>query len=77
MTNLENLTKEEYEVAVKAIEELRREREAQLVHDKVECILYAGVATAIEYIGLANTKTIIREINRKLRELNEGEELTP
>lgn len=67
MTNqLENLTKEEYEVAV---EELRRESAKEMARNRVRAILYAGTSTAIEYVGLAETKSIIREINRTLREM--------
>lgn len=65
--NIERLTKEEYEMAVKAIQEVRKEKARLEMIKQATEILDAGVLMMIELVGLEQTKAILREKNRELR----------
>ena len=68
MYTLERLTKEEYEMAIKAVQETR-EKNARLERIKqAKEILNAGILMMIDLVGIETTKTILREKNRELRE---------
>ena len=71
MYQLEKLTKEEYEVAKKAIEEVRQKNAENAVMEVAREILGSGIKMSIDLVGLAKTKNLIRVINRELRELED------
>lgn len=67
MYSVERLTREEYEMAMKAIQEVRKEKaQLEMIKQATE-ILDAGVLMMIELVGLEQTKAILREKNRELR----------
>ena len=67
MYSVERLTKEEYEMAIKAVQEVRKERaKLEMIKQATE-ILDAGALMMIELVGLEQTKTILRAKNRELR----------
>ena len=67
MYSVERLTKEEYEMAMKAVQEVRKEKARLEMARQAKEILDAGVLMMIELVGLEQTKTILREKNRELR----------
>ena len=67
MYSVERLTKEEYEMAIKAVQEVRKERARLEMIKQATEILDAGVLMMIELVGLEQTKTILRAKNRELR----------
>ena len=67
MMNIERLDKEEFDVAMKAIQQLREERAKSAMTQQAKSIIEKGVAMSIELVGVEQTKSIIREMNRKLR----------
>ena len=67
MYNVERLTKEEYEIAIKAIQEIR-EKNAQLEMIKqAKKILDDGISMMIDLVGIEQTKSILREKNQELK----------
>ena len=65
---LERLTKEELEVAIKAVQEIREENARLERIKQAKEILNAGISMMIDLVGIETTKTILREKNRELRE---------
>lgn len=65
--NVEKLTKEEYEIAIKAIQEVRKEKAQLEMIKQAKKILDSGVSMMIDLIGIEQTKAILREKNRELR----------
>lgn len=65
--NVEELTKEEYEIAIKAIQEVRKEKAQLEKIRQAKKILDSGVSMMIDLVGVAQTKAILREKNRELR----------
>ena len=68
MMSIERLTKEEYQAAMKAINAVREEKAKQAQVDAARKILDQGISMMIDLVGLAQTKTLLREKNRELRE---------
>lgn len=69
MMNIERLTEEEYQAAMKAINEVREEKARQAQASAAKKILDQGIAMMIELVGVAQTKVLLREKNRELREI--------
>lgn len=67
MYSVERLTKEEYEMAMKAVQEVRKEKARLEMIKQATEILDAGVLMMIELVGLEQTKAILREKNRELK----------
>lgn len=67
MYSVERLTKEEYEMAIKAVQEVRKEKARLEMIKQATEILDAGVLMMIDLVGLEQTKAILREKNRELR----------
>ena len=68
MYTLERLTKEEYEMAIKAVQETR-EKNARLERIKqTKEILNAGILMMIDLVGIETTTTILKEKTRELIE---------
>lgn len=63
MMNIERLTEEEYQAAMRAINEVREEKQASAAKK----ILDQGVTMMIELVGVEQTKALLREKNRELR----------
>lgn len=68
MYTLERLTKEEYEMAIKVVHEIREENARLERIKQAKEILNAGILMMIDLVGIETTKTILREKNRELRE---------
>lgn len=68
MYSVERLTREEYEMAMKAVQEVRKEKARLEMIKQATEILDAGVLMMIELVGLEQTKAILREKNRELRQ---------
>ena len=68
--NIERLNEEEFDVAMRAIQQLREERAKSAMVQQAKSIIEKGVTMSIELVGIEQTKSIIREMNRKLREKN-------
>ena len=66
--NVDRLTKEEYEAAINAVQEVRKEKARLEMNRQAREILNAGILMMIDLVGLETTKTILREKNRELRE---------
>lgn len=66
---IKNLTAEEYEIAVKVINQKRKENEEKLKISRRLLELREFATTVINEIGLEKTKEMFRTINRELREL--------
>lgn len=69
MMNIERLTEEEYQVAMKAINKIREEKAKQAQASEAKRILNQGIAMMIDLVGIAQTKALLREKNRELREM--------
>ena len=68
MYTLERLTKEEYEMAIKAVQETR-EKNARLERIKqAKEILNVGILMMIDLVGIETTTTILKEKTRELIE---------
>ena len=65
---LDRLTKEELQIAIKAVQELREENARLETIRQAKEILNAGILMMIDLVGIETTKTILREKNRELRE---------
>ena len=63
MMNIERLTEEEYQAAMKAVNAIR-EKKASMAKK----ILSQSIAMMIDAIGIEQTKSFLREKNRELRE---------
>lgn len=63
------LTKEETEVLLKTLKEIRAEKAKQQAYKANKDFLYDCAVAMIDAIGVENTKQIFREITRKLREI--------
>jgi hypothetical protein len=68
MMNIEKLTEEEYQAAMKAINEVREEKAKQAQASAARKILDQGITMMIELVGVEQTKVLLREKNRELRE---------
>ena len=68
MYTLERLTKEEYEMAIKLVQEIREENARLERIKQAKEILNAGILMMIDLVGIETTKTILREKNRELKE---------
>lgn len=66
MYSVERLTREEYEMAMKAVQKIREENARLAAIETAKSILDAGVAMMIDLVGIEETKTILRERSRKL-----------
>ena len=62
---------EEITAANEAILKIREERYKQEVRQRAEKMISLAVSDAISDIGLAETKTILRRLNKRLREETE------
>lgn len=65
---LERLTKEELEVAIKAVQEIREDNARLERLKQAKEILNTGILMMIDLVGIETTKAILREKNRELRE---------
>lgn len=63
------LTKEEAELLLKTLKEIRAEKARQQTYKANKDFLYDYAVAMIDAIGVENTKQIFREITRKLREI--------
>lgn len=68
---LKDLEKDEFEVAIKAIEELQQKKEKERLLAINNTKMRILVQECIRSIGLDETKRLVREINRDLRSLQE------
>lgn len=68
MMSIERLTEEEYQAAMKAVNKVREEKAKQAQASAAKRILDQGISMMIDLVGLAQTKTLLREKNRELRE---------
>ena len=68
MYTLERLTKEEYEMAIKVVHEIREDNARLERIKQAKEILNAGILMMIDLVGIETTKTILREKNRELKE---------
>lgn len=66
MYSVERLTREEYDVAIQAVQKIREENARLAAIETAKSILDAGVAMMIDLVGIEETKTILRERSRKL-----------
>lgn len=66
--NVERLTKEEYDAATSAVQEIREKNARLAAVETAKSILDAGVLMMIDLVGIEETKTILREKNRELRQ---------
>lgn len=64
--NIEKLTEEEFQAAMKAIDEIREEKARQARASAAKKILDEGIAMMIDLIGIEQTKMLLREKNREL-----------
>lgn len=67
MMNIERLTEEEYQAAMRAINEVREEKARQAQASAAKRILDQGITMMIELVGVEQTKALLREKNRELR----------
>ena len=65
---LERLTKEELEIAIKAVQEIREDNARLERLKQAKEILNAGISMMIDLVGIENTKTILRDKARELRD---------
>jgi hypothetical protein len=68
---IENLTTEEFEMLNEMLINKRKEDKRRELVDFHRDYLEQVVISTIDTIGLEDTKVIIRDINRRLRSLNE------
>ena len=64
--SVERLTKEEYEMAMKAVQKIREQNARLAATETAKSILDAGVSMMIDLVGIEETKTILRKKNREL-----------
>lgn len=64
------LTEEETEACLAIIKKMREERAKQAAIQKCKHAISSQIADSISTIGLEETKKIVRELNREIRELN-------
>lgn len=67
MMSIERLTEEEYQAAMKAVNEVREEKVRQAQASAAKKILDQGITMMIELVGVEQTKVLLREKNRELR----------
>lgn len=67
MMSIERLTEEEYQAAMKAVNEVREEKARQAQASAAKKILDQGITMMIELVGVEQTKALLREKNRELR----------
>lgn len=67
MMSIERLTEEEYQAAMKAVNEVREEKARQAQASAAKKILDQGITMMIELVGVEQTKVLLREKNRELR----------
>lgn len=67
MMSIERLTEEEYQAAMKAVNEVREERARQAQASAAKKILDQGITMMIELVGVEQTKVLLREKSRELR----------
>lgn len=60
---------EEVKAANEAILKIREERQMEEMRHRMKVTIGLSIDDSIAQIGLAETKIIVRELNRKLREL--------
>jgi hypothetical protein len=66
--NVERLTKEEYDAATRAVQEVREKNAKLAAVETAKSILDAGILMMIDLIGTEKTKHLLREKNRELRQ---------
>lgn len=66
--NVERLTKEEWIAATRVVEEIREKNARLAAIETAKSILDAGVLMMIDLVGIEETKIILREKNRELRQ---------
>ena len=71
--NVEELTKEEYDAAIQAIKEVRIKNEREMEIARAEAAMEAIIQLSIERIGLAETKALLRKMNKTLREITDND----
>lgn len=69
MYQLERLTKEEYEAAMKAVNEVREEKAKQAQLSAASHVLDQGIDMMLQLVGLVETKRLLRKKNHELREM--------
>ena len=67
MMSIERLTEEEYQAAMKAVNEVREEKARQAQVSAAKKILDQGITMVIELVGVEQTKVLLREKSRELR----------
>lgn len=67
MMSIERLTEEEYQAAMKAVNEVREEKARQAQASAAKKILDQGITMVIELVGVEQTKVLLREKSRELR----------
>lgn len=67
MMSIERLTEEEYQAAMKAVNEVREEKARQAQASAAKKILDQGITMMIELVGVEQTKVLLREKSRELR----------
>jgi len=67
------LTNDEVEACKSLLKDIRAKKEQDRLILKAKMSISSEISNAINEIGLATTKRIIRELNRELRELKENE----
>ena len=68
------LTSEEVDACKEVIEKMRAERLHQAKIEMTKYHFEEDIAVAIKNIGLDETKRILRELNRKLRDFSEDDD---
>ena len=68
------LTKEEITACKELIDKMRAERRRQAQIEITKYHLEEDIAVAIKNIGLADTKRILRDLNRRLRSFSEDDD---
>ena len=66
MMSIERLTEEEYQAAIKAINEVREEKAKQAKENAAKKMLDESIAMMINLIGIEQTRTLLREKWRDL-----------
>lgn len=67
MMSIERLTEEEYQAAMKAVNEVKEEKARQAQASAAKKILDQGITMMIELVGVEQTKVLLREKSRELR----------
>ena len=63
------LTEDEIEACKEVLKEIRKKKEYDRLIQKTKTAISFEISCAISEIGLEETKRIVRELNRELREL--------